>query len=112
MEEEKIKEQEVQQEVEKKEPEITEEKRKVWMEFLKRRRENLLRVAASKRVKSINRAIKRNRVTPQGELAPKRPFNNRANTSTRKGVMSRVGNERNKRLYDAFKRFANKESVQ
>lgn len=49
--------------------------------------------------KSIRRAMKRGLVTPIGIIAPKRPFNNRGNTSTRKGVHSRVMNEEKKQIY-------------
>lgn len=51
--------------------------------------------------KSVRRAIKRGHLTRDGGfLIPKRPFNNRANTSTRSGVHSRVFNEFKKIIYD------------
>ena len=86
--------------------ELTEEEKKQWINFLKVRRENLLRLVASGKVRSINRAMKRDRILPNGILKWSRPFNNRANTSTRKGIHSRVSNEERKRLYETFKRRA------
>ena len=41
-----------------------------------------------------------------GILKWSRPFNNRANRSTRKGVHSRVSNEERRRFYETFKRRA------
>ena len=41
-----------------------------------------------------------------GTILPKRPFNNRANTSKRKGVHSRVMNEQKKEAYGFIKRKA------
>lgn len=55
-----------------------------------------------KRFRSIRRAIRRGLVTGGGIVAPKRPFNNRANTSDRKGVHSRVFNQLKKNIYDRF----------
>lgn len=92
--------------------ELSPEESKKWVEFLKRRKENLLRAVASRRVKSVNRAVKRNRIAVDGTLVFGRPFNNRANTSSRKGVHSRVSNERKKKLYDVFKRVTAKQPVQ
>ena len=62
--------------------------------------------AAAKKVKSIRRSIKRGRISMVGALLPKRPFNNRANTSKRKGVHSRVMNEQKKKAYGFIKRKA------
>lgn len=53
--------------------------------------------------KSINRAIKRGHVSPNGELYPKRPFNNRCNTSSVKNHHSRQLNENKKKIYFKFK---------
>lgn len=53
--------------------------------------------------KSVRRAIRRGHMTIFGEVAPKRPFNNRANTSSRRGVHSRVLNEEKKRIYGQLK---------
>lgn len=86
--------------------ELTEEEKKQWIDFLKVRRENLLRLVASGKVRSINRAMKRDRILPNGILKWSRPFNNRANTSARKGVHSRVSNEERRRFYETFKRRA------
>jgi len=86
--------------------ELTEEEKGQVIAFLKVRRENLLRLVASGRVRSINRAMKRDRILPNGILKWSRPFNNRANTSTRKGVHSRVSNEERRRFYETFKRRA------
>ena len=86
--------------------ELTEEEKKQWINFLKVRKENLLRLVASGKVRSVNRAMKRDRILPNGILKWSRPFNNRANTSTRKGIHSRASNEERKRLYETFKRRA------
>lgn len=51
---------------------------------------------ASSKVRSLRRAFKRGRLTQFGLLVSKRPFNNRANTSKRKGAHSRTGNEQKK----------------
>ncbi len=58
---------------------------------------------AVNKVKSIKRAIRRGRVSMDGQIYPKRPFNNRANTSERPGVHSRVMNELRKDIYGQFK---------
>ena len=42
-------------------------------------------------------------MTEDGMIAPKRPFNNRGNTSKRSGVHSRSMNELKKRLYGEIK---------
>ena len=97
--------------MEEKKRELTEEEKQKWIDFLKTRRNNLLRVVASRKVRSINRAMKRNRITPQGELGSRHPFNNRPNRSQRKGVHSRVFNEYKKNLYEQFKKHATKQSV-
>lgn len=49
--------------------------------------------------KSIKRAIKRGLVSPSGIFYPKRPFNNRGNSSKRKGKHSRKINEAKKQIY-------------
>ena len=54
--------------------------------------------------KSIRRAIRRGHITLDGIVMPDRPFNNRANTSDRKGCHSRVTNERKKVIYEKLKR--------
>ena len=92
--------------------ELTEEEKKQWINFLKLRRDNLLRLVASGKVRSINRAMKRDRILPNGILKWSRPFNNRANTSPRKGVHSRVSNEERRKLYETFNRISTKQSVQ
>lgn len=57
------------------------------------------------RFKSIRRAIKRGHVTTEGIIIPKRPFNNRANTSKRKGVHSRSTNELKKQIYEQIRQY-------
>ena len=57
------------------------------------------------RFKSVRRAIKRGHVSMFGTLNPKRPFNNRANTSKRKGVHSRSTNELKKQIYEQVKQY-------
>lgn len=54
--------------------------------------------------RSVRRAIRRNNVTPEGTIIPRRPFHNKANTSKRKGVHSRELNEEKKRIYASIKR--------
>nr|DAE29017.1 MAG TPA: hypothetical protein [virus sp. ctPYc18] len=54
--------------------------------------------------RSVRRAIRRNNVTPEGTIIPRRPFHNKANTSKRKGVHSRESNEEKKRIYASIKR--------
>lgn len=59
---------------------------------------------AVSKYKSVARAMRRGDVTKYGTLVPKRPFNNRANTSNRKGVHSRVMNEYKKSIYGKLTR--------
>lgn len=47
---------------------------------------------AVSKYKSVARAIRRGNVTKYGTITPKRPFNNRANSSRRAGVNSRTMN--------------------
>lgn len=60
---------------------------------------------AVSKYKSVNRAIKRGHVAPNGLIIPKRPFNNRANSSKREGVHSRGTNELKKQIYEQFKQY-------
>ena len=60
---------------------------------------------AVSKFKSVNRAIRRGHVVPNGLIIPKKPFNNRANTSKRKGVHSRGTNELKKQIYGQFKQY-------
>ena len=53
-------------------------------------------------VKSMGRAIKRGRLTTNGILMPRRPYNNRANTSKRTNTHSRVQNETKRKIYRAL----------
>ena len=53
--------------------------------------------------KSVRRAIRRGHVSGFGQIYPRRPFNNRANTSNRKGIHSRVHNELCKGMYAEYK---------
>lgn len=64
---------------------------------------NLRDYRAVGKFKSIRRAIRRGLVSPSGTICPKRPFNNRANTSRRKGHHSRVMNEVKKSIYEQLK---------
>lgn len=64
---------------------------------------NLRDYRAVGKFKSIRRAIRRGLVSPSGTICPKRPFNNRANTSGRKGYHSRVMNEVKKSIYEQLK---------
>lgn len=47
----------------------------------------------------MNRHRRRQLIFPNGVAAPKRPFNNRANTSRRPGVHSRTTNQIKKKIY-------------
>lgn len=58
---------------------------------------------AVSKYKSVRRAQRRGLVTRYGTIAPKRPFNNRANTSSRKGIHSRSMNEYKKEIYGKLK---------
>lgn len=51
--------------------------------------------------KSMSRAIKRGHIAPDGTVYPKRPFNNRANTSNRK-VNSRTLNNLKQNIYKEY----------
>lgn len=54
---------------------------------------------AVSKYKSVARAIRRGDVAKYGTIAPKRPFNNRVNTSRRADVNSRAMNEYKKNIY-------------
>ena len=62
------------------------------------------------RFKSISRAMRRGNVTTEGIIMPSRPFNNKANTSKRKGVHSRNTNELKKKIYGQFKQYQRRAS--
>lgn len=47
----------------------------------------------------MNRHQRRQLIFPNGVAAPKRPFNNRANTSKRPGVHSRTMNQMKRNIY-------------
>lgn len=55
------------------------------------------------RVKSIRRSIRRGQASLDGFIFPKRPFNNKANTCSRKYHNSRTINERRKVIYGQLK---------
>lgn len=65
---------------------------------------------AVSKFKSVNRAIKRGDVTSNGLIVPKRPFNNKANTSKRIGVHSRKTNELKKQIYGQLKQYQRRTS--
>ena len=62
------------------------------------------------RFKSVRRAMRRGHVTAEGIVMPRRPFNNRANTSKRKGVHSRSTNELKKKSYGQLKQYQRRAS--
>ena len=62
------------------------------------------------RFKSIRRAMRRGHVTTEGIIMPRRPFNNKANTSKRRGIHSRSTNELKKRIYGQFKQYQRRAS--
>lgn len=64
--------------------------------------------AAVNKFKSIGRAIRRGNVTEEGIIMPKKPYNNRANTSRRKGVHSRTFNQKKKSIYAELSRYGKK----
>ena len=49
--------------------------------------------------RSFRRAVKRGNALKSGVALPRRPYNNRANTSKRRHTHSRVLNERKKSIY-------------
>lgn len=59
--------------------------------------------------KSVGRAIKRQHLTSNGMLIPKRPFSNGANSSERVGVHSMKMNELKKRIYEQLRQYRGKE---
>lgn len=67
-------------------------------------------LVALSRFRSINRAYRRGHIAPDGTVYPKRPFNNKANTSSRKGIHSRHTNELKKRIYGELKQYRKRES--
>ena len=62
------------------------------------------------RFKSIRRAMRRGNGTTEGIIMARRPFNNKANTSKRKGVHSRNTNELKKKIYGQFKQYQRRAS--
>lgn len=54
--------------------------------------------------KSVRRAIKRGNCTKEGYIVPRRPFNERGNTSERAGKHSRVANELKRAIYGNIRR--------
>lgn len=62
------------------------------------------------RFKSVRRAMRRGHMTSEGIVMPRRPFNNRANTSKRKGVHSRSTNELKKKIYEQLKQYQRRAS--
>jgi hypothetical protein len=61
--------------------------------------------AAVGKFKSVRRAMKRGLLTEEGIIMPKRPFNNKANTSKRKRVHSRTFNEKKKDIYKELRKY-------
>lgn len=55
--------------------------------------------------KSIRRAIRRGNMSKDGTIVPKRPFNNRGNSSKRRDIHSRVTNELKKKIYGEVKEY-------
>lgn len=58
--------------------------------------------------KSVGRAIRRGHVTDIGLIIPKRPFNNRANTSKENNSHSRSINELKKKIYEQYRQYQEK----
>lgn len=82
---------------------MSNEEFKEYIETNKNRPLNLMSYIATQRFKSVRRAIRRGNVNMFGTILPDRPFNNRGNTSSRKGKHSRVTNELKKRIYAGIK---------
>lgn len=53
-----------------------------------------------RKYRSVFRAVRRGHVSPTGVIYPDRPYNNRANTSKRKGIHSRMFNQVKREIYD------------
>ena len=64
---------------------------------------NLCNFSGVNKFKSIARAYRKGYISKWGDIYPKRPFNNRGNTSKRKGKHSRIFNEKKKAIYAQFK---------
>lgn len=64
---------------------------------------NLCNFSGVSKFKSVGRAYRKGHISKWGDIYPKRPFNNRGNTSKRKGKHSRVFNEKKKAIYAQFK---------
>lgn len=62
------------------------------------------------RFKSVRRAMRRGHVTAEGIVIPRKPFNNRANTSKRKEVHSRSTNKLKKKIYGQLKQYRRRAS--
>lgn len=60
--------------------------------------------------KSVRRAMRRGHMTSEGIVMPRRPINNRADTSKRKGVHSRSTNELKKKIYGQLKQYQRRAS--
>lgn len=69
-------------------------------------------IESARKCRSVTRAFKRYHLNNLGAYINPKPFNNRANTSKRKGVHSRVVNQYKKRVYEGIKRRAAEKSVQ
>lgn len=73
-----------------------------FVEYLDKNRP-MLSFEGVKEFKSVQRAIRRGLMMSTGIVFPKRPFNNRGNSSKRKEVHSREMNERKKKIYGKLK---------
>ena len=62
------------------------------------------------RFKSVRRAMRRGHVTAEGIVMPRRPFNNRANTSKKKKAHSRSVNEYKKNIYGQLIKYYKREA--
>ncbi len=66
----------------------------------------IIHFSAVHKHKSIWRAMRRGHVSVNGEEFPKKPFNNRANTSSRPGIHSRVENQMKINIYGEYRKIA------
>ena len=64
---------------------------------------NLCNFSGVSKFKSVGRAYRKGNISRWGDMYPKRPFNNRGNSSKRRGKHSRVLNQRKKAIYVQFK---------
>lgn len=68
---------------------------------------NPMTFIGNSKFKSMGRAYRRGHIHYDGTLYPRKPYNNRKNTSSRRGVCSRVLNEEKRKIYGYIKNRTN-----